>query len=413
MVKLEQDRYELGRADSNSLCFSDVLGLSRQHLVFERQGINWIVRDVGSTNGTFVNGARITSAQVLRPRDRVNVGELSIVFNEADAPRLAPQTVTFIEERVAPAQTTAEATLDKVLSAGQTIPGGEHMKALIHAGRELAGHTPLDKLFELIMNLSIEAVGASRGVLMTVEGSDLQVRASKGAGFRISSRVRDLVINEKRSLLVLDAMSDEALAGRASIVQQQIRSMLAVPLQTEDRVIGLIYLDAPGLVHEFTKDDLNVLTVLANIAAIRIEHARLAEIERAEQLRAKELEHAALIQRSILPSNFPPFPHRRDFELHAAMVTALEVGGDLFDFFLLDDERLGFVIGDVSGKGVPAALFMSVARTLAAGDRPAPGFPGRMLYLRECVAGRAKHRVHVRNHVLRRAQHPHRRAGVR
>ncbi len=83
-----------------------------------------------------------------------------------------------------------------------------------------------------------------------------------------------------------------------------------------------------------------------------------------------------MIQRSILPSNFPPFPDRKDFELHAAMVPAREVGGDLFDFFLLDDDHLGFVIGDVSGKGVPAALFMSVARTLlraTAQHRTSPG----------------------------------------
>jgi len=159
-------------------------------------------------------------------------------------------------------------------------------------------------------------------------------------------------------------------------VAQQIRSMLAVPLQTEDRVIGLIYLDAPGLIHAFTKDDLSVLTVLANIAAIRIEHARLAEVEQAQKLRNQELEHAALIQRSILPTNFPPFPHRKDFELHASMVPAKEVGGDLFDFFLLDDDHLGFVIGDVSGKGVPAALFMSVCRTLLRATAQHQASPG-------------------------------------
>ena len=154
------------------------------------------------------------------------------------------------------------------------------------------------------MNLLIDAVGASRGVLMTLEDGELQVRASKGAGFRISSHVRDVVMNQKRSLLVQDALNDANLAGRMSIVQDQIRSMLAVPLQAEDRVIGLIYLDAPGLTHEFTKNDLSVLTVLANIAAVRIEHARLAEIEQAEKLRNQELEHAALIQRSILPTSF-------------------------------------------------------------------------------------------------------------
>jgi sigma-B regulation protein RsbU (phosphoserine phosphatase) len=103
---------------------------------------------------------------------------------------------------------------------------------------------------------------------------------------------------------------------------------------------------------------------MANIAAIRIENTRLAEVEQAEKVHAKELEHAALIQRSMLPGQFPPFPERKDFALHAMMVPALEVGGDLFDFFLLDDEHLAFALGDVSGKGVPAALFMAMTRTL-------------------------------------------------
>jgi sigma-B regulation protein RsbU (phosphoserine phosphatase) len=85
-----------------------------------------------------------------------------------------------------------------------------------------------------------------------------------------------------------------------------------------------------------------------------------------EQLLAiqQELSIAARIQQSILPRQFPPFPDRHEFDLHAAMVPAKEVGGDLFDFFLLDRDHLGVVIGDVSGKGVPAALFMAVSRTL-------------------------------------------------
>ena len=77
-----------------------------------------------------------------------------------------------------------------------------------------------------------------------------------------------------------------------------------------------------------------------------------------------ELGVAARIQQAILPRTFPPFPGRKDFELHAAMLPAREVGGDLFDFFLLDEDHLGFVLGDVSGKGVPAAIFMAVSRTL-------------------------------------------------
>ena len=102
-----------------------------------------------------------------------------------------------------------------------------------------------------------------------------------------------------------DARLDQAFAERMSIVQQQIRSMVAVPLQTEDRVIGLIYLDSPHFIHEFTSEDLNLLTVMANIAAIRIEHARLAEVEQAERVLAKELAQAAEIQQRLLPPQRP------------------------------------------------------------------------------------------------------------
>lgn len=77
-----------------------------------------------------------------------------------------------------------------------------------------------------------------------------------------------------------------------------------------------------------------------------------------------DLDTARNIQSAILPKTFPPFPDRKEFEIYAAMEPAKEVGGDLYDFFLLDNERVGFVIGDVSGKGVPAAIFMAVSRTL-------------------------------------------------
>jgi phosphoserine phosphatase RsbU/P len=73
---------------------------------------------------------------------------------------------------------------------------------------------------------------------------------------------------------------------------------------------------------------------------------------------------AARIQQSILPRTFPPFPLRQEFEIFAEMIPARHVGGDFYDFFLIDNNRLGFVIGDVSGKGVPAAIFMAVSRTL-------------------------------------------------
>jgi len=87
------------------------------------------------------------------------------------------------------------------------------------------------------------------------------------------------------------------------------------------------------------------------------EHDQLVSIQ-------QDLNVAREIQQAILPKIFPPFPEIASFDIYASMVAAKEVGGDFFDFFRIDDHRLGFVIGDVSGKGVPAAIFMAVSRTL-------------------------------------------------
>jgi serine phosphatase RsbU (regulator of sigma subunit)/pSer/pThr/pTyr-binding forkhead associated (FHA) protein len=352
---LERDRYTLGRSSANELCYSEDAGLSRQHMVLERNGESWTIRDLNSKNGTFVNGMRIETVRPLGANDRITAGHLIIEFAEKMSP--AANTVIFVEgSPPTVAATTVSTNLEGLLSDEKEIEGGPQMRALIRAGRELAGNMPLSELFNLIMNLSIDAVGAARGVLMTVEGEELVVRAARGEGFRISSMVRDRVIREKMSLLVRDARLDQAFAERMSIVQQQIRSMVAVPLQTDDRVIGLIYLDSPHFVREFTKDDLNLLTVMANVAAIRIEHTRLAEVEQAERILAKELEQAAEIQRRLLPVEAPNVP---GVDLAGYNAPCRTVGGDYYDFLTYPDGRVALLVGDVAGKGMPAALLMS------------------------------------------------------
>jgi phosphoserine phosphatase RsbU/P len=362
VLRLDAASYRVGRAPSNEISYPNDAGLSREHMAIERDGSDWVVRDLGSTNGTLVNGERITEPYILRSGDRITAGQVALIYRESG--EACAGAVVFTNDASTTAGATTMSESLEGLGAGESAAGKRHMQALITAGRELATHLAIEKLFDLILDLSIEAAGAARGALMTIENGQLRVRSSRGHGLRISSHVRELVIQEKRSLLVRDAMLDSAMATHESITHSRIRSMMAVPLQTEDRVIGLIYLDSSHFVKEFTKQDLSLLTVMANMAAIRIENARLAEVEQAERVRARELEHAATIQRSILPSQFPPFPNRTDFELHAAMALAKEVGGDLYDFFLLDQDRLAVVLGDVSGKGVPAALFMAIACTL-------------------------------------------------
>lgn len=362
-VPLDGERIGLGRASSNELCFPEDNGLSRYHLVFEREGDHWLIRDPGSKNGTHLNGERISAPVKLHPGDRISAGHLTIVY---EAPvRPFQHTVIFVEgrEESRPSSTTVSTNLAQALpGSGQvaaTAAGtvsADKIGALIRAGRELATHRPLSELFPLILNLAVEAVHAERGVVLTMEGDSLVVQASSGGAFRISTGVRDRVLKEKASILVNDVQSDEAFRGMQSLVQQQVRMLMAVPLQTNDTVIGLIYVDSPTLVREFALEDLNLLTVMANVAAIRIEHARLAEVEQAEKILAKDLEQAAVIQRQLLPTTAPIVP---GIELAGYNMPCRTVGGDYYDFLPYQDGRVAVALGDVSGKAMPAALLMT------------------------------------------------------
>ena len=362
-IPLDRERIGLGRSAANELCYPDDHGLSRHHLVLIREKDGWRVEDLGSKNGTLLNGQRLEKSAPFKPGDRISAGHLVIEYAEpgASAPS---ETVMFVDaESFSTTATTVVANLENALGASsddlnatQVLQGTPQMRALIKAGRELAGHRPLSELFQVIMDLSMEAVLAGRGVLMTLENGDLQMQVARGDGFKISSTVRDRVIKKKESLLVRDAMLDHALKAQMSIVEQKVRSMIAVPLQTNDRVIGLIYVDSPSAIREFSREDLNLLTVMANVAAIRIEHARLAEVEEAERLMAKDMQQAALIQARLLPSAPPAVA---GLEIAGKTTPCRTVGGDYYDYLQFPDGRVGMLVGDVAGKGMPASLLMS------------------------------------------------------
>ncbi|HYP12899.1 MAG TPA: SpoIIE family protein phosphatase [Bryobacteraceae bacterium] len=373
---LESDVVTLGRSRENELCFPEDAGLSRQHLRLQRQGDEWLISDLGSKNGTLVNGERVVETRKLKKGDRINAGHLTITFDRQA--RNFQHTVVFIDAR----EDTRPLNLMST-SLALAMPGGrrqpserdsvsaDRVAALIRAGRELATHRPFAELFPLILKLAVESVQAERGVLLTLEGDELVVQASTTeAPFRISAGVRDHVLKEKKSILVNDVLSDAAFKGMQSLVQQQVRLLMAAPLQTNDQVIGLIYVDSPNLIHQFSKDDLNLLTVMANVAAVRIEHARLAEIEQAERILAKDLEQAAVIQRQLLPSKAPSIS---GLELAGHNAACRTVGGDYYDFLPYPDGRIAIALGDVSGKAMPAAMLMTSlqARVQVLAENPA------------------------------------------
>ncbi len=365
-LALEKDLYSLGRAPNNDLSFPDDIGLSRQHLVLERSHSGWNVRDLGSKNGTMLNGQVLHGSVGLHPGDLITCGQVTLSF----AP---PKDRTVVFSAGMAPQGTIFTSLAGALSTAATPTGlARQVDALVRAGQELSGHRPLKELFALILNLALDAVEASRGVLMTLDGQQLVVQAARGDHFEISTFVRAQVMDERKSLLVPDTMLDSALREQVSIVAQQIRSLLAVPLQTSDRVIGLLYVDGSGFVRPFTAEDLSLLTVLANIAAIRIEQARLLEVEILEAAMLHDMEQAAELQRKLLPGTAPSL---EGYSLEGYNLPCRTVGGDYYDFVPYSDGRMAILVGDVSGKGMPAALLMSSLQTavhLLAEDSPTP-----------------------------------------
>jgi signal transduction histidine kinase len=281
-VRLEADRVSLGRSATNTLSFPDDDGLSRRHLVLEKEDDRWFVKNLASKNGTFVNGVLIRGRHYLEPGDRITASCVAMTFS---GPSTGGRSVKF-EAPAAEQELSAQITsLREVLSSGRseslvlpTVARGPQVSALwafVRAGRELAVRRPLPELFRITLDLSLEAVGAERGVLLTLdEGDRLVLQASRGAELRISTSVRDRVLKEKTSLLVHDVLEDQLLKGSRTILDQGVHSLIAVPLQTEDRVIGLMYLDSLDQRRKFTGDDLSLLTAMANVAGIRIERER-------------------------------------------------------------------------------------------------------------------------------------------
>jgi len=373
-VPLEGQRVALGRAHSNDLCYPEDASLSRRHLRFERTSEGWVAEDLGSKNGTLINGERLSGRRALRPGDRLSAGHLVITLSDPDLDSRG--SVVFVKgegPEIHP-NATVMTNLEGLLSGDETAPLAQYVapgreldqrgaafalpvvRALVRAGRELVLDRPLTELFQLILDLSIEAVGAERGVVMILDDGKLVAKAWHGEGFRISTTVRDKVLQEKTSVLVRNLKQDEAFRRQISIAEQHIQTVMSVPLQTEDQVIGLVYVDSRSFVHEFTPDDLNLLTVLANVAAIRIEHELLQQLREQEERRTQDLKQAAEIQRGILPRGAPRVA---GVDLAGHNAASRTVGGDYYDFIPYPDGRVAVVLGDVAGKGMSAALLMS------------------------------------------------------
>src|SRR4029450_7363597 len=149
---------------------------------------------------------------------------------------------------------------------------------------------------------------------------------------------------------------DERFASAESIVLSGVRSIVAAPLLDAEGSLGMIVLTSHAHVRRFSEDDLELLVSLASAVTLRIRTLAFAEQAARHRLLEREIDLAREIQMSMLPATFPV---RAEFALFAALRPARSVGGDLYDF-LEGEDHVWFFVGDVSGKGFPAALHMAV-----------------------------------------------------
>jgi len=286
----------LGRAPDCQVVLKD-FGISRQHakLIADPGGVR--IMDLGSKNGTKINGNLITQAP-LREGDKFSLGSLEILFGKT-----AEAKVAFDDEPIEASGTIVRSVgdLSKLLAVeskpkpGQTASAASEiaranqiLKVLTRVAETLVASRPVEEVLQQVMDIVFESIPAERGFLMLAgEEKDARTLTAKVTKYRhksndrgkitISKTIAQRVLSDRVAILTSDALADARFNSGDSIRINQIRSAMVAPLWNREEVIGIIHLDTSALTHAFTENDLDLLSALANFAAVAIERSRLNE----------------------------------------------------------------------------------------------------------------------------------------
>ena len=392
IVELNRQRTTIGRSARNDLCIEDPF-TSRLHAEVRKRGDTFWIGDLGSANGTLLNGARLTEPVQLRDRDIVRIGETEIEFSErADTAPARGRTSILVsdarnsqapEATIIPGARNSAADLLSSLEVVQktqitpvpgkiVLPQDNTLAVISRVSLTLLSPLSLDETLIQVLECVFEAVAADRGYVMLLESPEdqpeaepelvckaLKVRGQSkpaSADVEISRSITEQVLKQGTSVLTSDAQQDPRFQERQSVVLGGFRSVMAVPLSVEGRVSGMIYVDSPFHTNRFTERDLQLLTLIAGVAAIRIENVRLLDVQQEQKRLANELAVASEIQLRLHPASSPAIP---GYEVVGVSFPCYEVGGDYYDFISKRDGQHVIALGDVSGKGTGAALLMS------------------------------------------------------
>jgi phosphoserine phosphatase RsbU/P len=371
-------QFTIGRSSNNSLVLGQ-MGVSRAHAEVLTQKGEYLLRDLGSKLGTYVNGVKTEQAR-LSNGDRVQLGGPqgpSLVFHEGD----------LLQTLLGASEAKSEISL--------SVRGFKEVGMLLAAFQALSSIPLLDDLLALVVDTAIELTGAERGFIMLKEGDEnLSFRCARdnhkhpldGSCFQTSQRVPFDVFKTGRRVVIRDLDFSDESEDHSATRRLGLRSISCVPLRylavrdsgansgiERSKAIGVLYVDSPNVGAALSNARIDALETLASEAAMAIYNARLYKDSQDKRRMDEQLAIAREIQQALLPQPVRILPY-----VHACSrnLPCYEVGGDYFDYFNLEGGRFGFALGDVAGKGISAALLASMiqgifsAQTLFAAPPP-------------------------------------------
>jgi serine phosphatase RsbU (regulator of sigma subunit) len=371
---LEGNSTVLGRQADSTICLP-AKAVSRQHAQIVQDEGAWYLEDLDSSNGTFLNGTRLSPRVRVRltDQDTFQVGPYLFGLRPPPVPSVSEPSL-IIREQVS------------VGSVNESLYGqdpAQKLQVVLEIAQHLARTLDLEELLARLLDQLMRLFPhADRAMVLLFEGDRLVVRGQRSrhahalGGHPYSRTIVQKALEEGVGILSDDVQGDQRFQASHTLAALDLRSLLCVPLIGQGgRRLGVLQLDRFRHGMPFRVEDLQLLTTVGLQVAVVLENAALhAEVLR-KQRQDQELAMAREIQEGFLPAEFDQFKDA-GFELFAHVHPAREVSGDLYDFFRLADGRLAFFVGDVSGKGMPAALFMVAVHALcrhlaAAGESPA------------------------------------------
>ena len=353
-VVINKPTFSIGRRSSNDVVLAGT-DVSREHAEIIETGGRYTLRDRGSQSGTLLNGVEVTERS-LAHGDRIGIGRASgveLVFLSDDAPG---------------------SSIGSSTAAGA---GLRQIAALLDSLRGLGGARVLDEVLRLVMDTAIDVTGAERGFIMLANpDGQLELKLARmrgkvsmsGSSFDTSRKIPEEVFASGQERIIADLRDGGLAQMHGGTIALGIRHVLCVPLRIvryvdaphhagDNRAIGVLYLDSREKRTILSDTARTALDTIAGEAATAIENARLYR-EAAEKMRLdQELRIASQIQQSLLAQA------RKDVgfcEAAGASVACRAIGGDFFEYLDLPDGGFGFALGDVSGKGPPAALLTAM-----------------------------------------------------